>query len=688
MQSSTSASQLLWAIPALPFLGFVVNGLLSLVPAWRGERRDTPPAGRRTLVSLVGIGVLVAAFALTVVLAQQVAGSESVLTSTLGRWMSAGAFNVDWMLRVDRLSVLMMLVITGVGSLIHVYSTGYMADDAGFARYFAYLNLFVGCMLMLVMGANLPVLFIGWEGVGLASYLLIGFWFGTRENAVAGMKAFVVNRIGDFGLLLAMFLLWVNLGTLDFAQIAIDHGALTTATATTICVLMFLGCAGKSAQLPLYVWLPDAMAGPTPVSALIHAATMVTAGIYLIVRNAALFSSAPAACLLIVLVGALTALWAASVGLKQWDIKKVLAYSTVSQLGYMFVAVGAGAYTAGMFHLVTHAFFKALLFLGAGAVIHSLHHAFHATHRHDDAQDLRNMGGLMRRMPATGTLMWIATLAIAGIPPLAGFFSKDAILSAVADRAMESPLAEASLGGIPGRAILWLAYALGLITALFTAIYMTRLMRYAFHGTFRSGDDVSAEIHDAPWVLRGPLLVLGGLTLVGGWLQLPEVLPIGRTGLLEHWLSPIVGSSTTMLAGTGHLSHQTEYVLIALAIAVAVTGIAIAFGVLKPSGLKVKADAPADTGIGRVLAHDYFVDVAIAKGIVGPTVAGARKILWRGIDLGLLHGVAVNGGAQLVRMVSSIGSRLQIGAAGSYAWAIVLGAVVVIGLFTLRGLPS
>ena len=322
-----------------------------------------------------------------------------------------------------------------------------------------------------------------------------------------------------------MFLLFANLGTLDFATIVRGQGMIATPLMTAICLFMFLGCAGKSAQLPLYVWLPDAMAGPTPVSALIHAATMVTAGIYLIVRNASLFAAAPAACLVIVLVGALTAIWAASVGLKQWDIKKVLAYSTVSQLGYMFVAVGAGAYTAGMFHLVTHAFFKALLFPGAGAVIHSMPHALHASHRHDDAQDMRNMGGLMRRMPSTATLMWIATLAIAGIPPLAGFFSKDAILSAIAERAMESPLAESSLGGIPGRAILWLAYGLGLITAFMTAIYMTRLMRYTFHGRFRSGEDVEAQVHDAPWVLRTPLVVLGALTLVGGWLQLPEVLP-------------------------------------------------------------------------------------------------------------------------------------------------------------------
>jgi len=684
MISTSSVSQAVWLVPLLPLLGFLINGALSLVPAWRGERGDGIPAGRRTLVASVGVGVLVLSFAVSVWLASIVAGANTEVSSTIGEWMAAGQFRVDWTLRVDRLSMLMMLIITGVGSLIHIYSVGYMADDASFARYFAYLNLFVSFMLMLVMGANLPVLFIGWEGVGLASYLLIGFWFGDTANAVAGKKAFVVNRIGDFGLLLAMFMLWVNLGSLDFAAIAEGHSVMSTPLITAICLFMFLGCAGKSAQLPLYVWLPDAMAGPTPVSALIHAATMVTAGIYLIVRNAALFSAAPAACLVIVLVGALTAFWAATVGLKQWDIKKVLAYSTVSQLGYMFIAVGAGAYTAGMFHLVTHAFFKALLFLGAGAVIHSMHHAFHETHRHDDAQDMRNMGGLIKRMPATAALMWIATLAIAGIPPLAGFFSKDAILGAVAERALESPLAESSLGPIPGRVILWIAYGLAVATAFMTAIYMTRLMRYTFHGTFRSGDDVAASVHDAPWILRAPLIVLGALTLIGGWLQLPAVIPIGPTGLLDSWLKPITGAATTMLAGRGHLSHQTEYLLIGIAIAVAAAGMFTAFLVLKPQTLTTKAAAPAETGIGLVLANDYFVDSAIERGIVRPTVSTARKVLWRGLDLGLINGVLVQGSAHAVRLMSSIASRAQVGFAGSYVWAIALGALVVIGTFVFQ----
>jgi NADH-quinone oxidoreductase subunit L len=684
MPITTTSAPLLWLVPALPFLGFVVNGLLSLLPAWRGEREPSVPTGRRALVSAVGVGVMLAALVVSSILFTTISGTDTPVTSSLGQWMGAGTFRVDWALHVDHLSILMMLVITGVGSLIHIYSVGYMADDAGFARYFAYLNLFVGFMLMLVMGANLPVLFIGWEGVGLASYLLIGFWFGDTANAVAGKKAFVVNRIGDFGLLMAMFMLFANLGTLDFATITRDHAALSTPLVNTICLFMFLGCAGKSAQLPLYVWLPDAMAGPTPVSALIHAATMVTAGIYLIVRNAALFAASPSTSLIIVLIGALTALWAATVGLKQWDIKKVLAYSTVSQLGYMFVAVGVGAYTAGMFHLVTHAFFKALLFLGAGAVIHSMHHALHQAHRHDDAQDLRNMGGLMQRMPATGTLMWIATLAIAGIPPLAGFFSKDAILSAVAERALESPLAESSLGPIPGRVILWFAYGLAVLTAFLTAIYMTRLMRYAFHGAFRSGEGVESHLHDAPWLLRGPLVVLGALTVIGGWLQLPAVLPLGPTALLDRWLAPISGTSATLLAGSGHLSHQTEYVLIGIAVAVAAAGMAVAFIRLRTDTLTTKDAAPAETGIGLVLANDYFVDTGIARGITGPIVAVSRKVLWRGLDLGIINGVLVQGSAQAIRVASSLASRIQVGFAGSYVWAIALGAVIVLAAFTMQ----
>src|SRR5256886_787939 len=413
----------------------------------------------------------------------------------------------------------MLLVVTGVGSLIHIFSVGYMQEDPGYPRYFSYLNLFVFFMLVLVLGSNFPVLFVGWEGVGLCSYLLIGFWFSDKVNADAGKKAFIVNRIGDFGFMVAMFMLFANIGVRDFVWVsakALDLGA-GTSLVTTICLFIFLGCTGKSAQIPLYIWLPDAMAGPTPVSALIHAATMVTAGVYLIARSAALFSLSPVASLTVAVVGAVAAIVAATIGLKQWDIKKVLAYSTISQLGYMFVGVGVGAYVSGMFHLVTHAFFKALLFLGSGSVIHAMHAAYHQTHSAEDAQDMRNMGGLKRFLPVTYVLMWIATLAISGIPPLSGFFSKDEILGSVFARAHGSTLASASWLGIPGGTLLYIIYGIGLTAAFLTAIYMTRLMLYTFHGPVRTGAQEEQYLHEPPWIMTSTLVILGILTGFGGW---------------------------------------------------------------------------------------------------------------------------------------------------------------------------
>ena len=446
-----------WLLPLLPLLGFVLNGLLSLTSAFRAgpddpgadhahgalpaqahdhtgggaHGDDHHPVKRHRhagLVSLIGPGVLVAAFglALAIFLAMRGAGElHAPFVQRYFSWMPVGDLQIDAAFQLDQLSMVMVLIITGVGALIHLFSVGYMQDDPGYPRYFAYLNLFVFFMLVLVLGASYPILFIGWEGVGLCSYLLIGFWFSEKANADAGKKAFIVNRIGDFGFLVAMFMMFANLGALDFAGVdaAASQLPLGGIVVTAICLFLFLGCAGKSAQIPLYVWLPDAMAGPTPVSALIHAATMVTAGVYLIARSSVLFSLAPVAGLTVVLIGGLTAVFAASIGLKQWDIKKVLAYSTVSQLGYMFVGVGSGAYVAGVFHLMTHAFFKALLFLGSGSVIFAMHAAYHATHSHDDAQDMRNMGGLRKYMPITWVLMWAATLAISGVPPFAGFFS-------------------------------------------------------------------------------------------------------------------------------------------------------------------------------------------------------------------------------------------------------------------------
>src|SRR5213594_4087360 len=419
-----SALQLLWLVPALPLAGFLANGVLAL-------RR---PRAKHA-VSIIGVGVLLAALALAIVivLAFLREGTPGPLVFPYWEWMPVGDLHVTVALQLDQLSAVMLLVVTGVSSLIHLFSVGYMGEDPGYARYFAYLNLFVFFMLVLVLGASFPVMFVGWEGVGLCSYLLIGFWFSEAANANAGRKAFIMNRIGDFGFMVAMFVIFWSTGSLDFVTVFAHAPTALVAggsTITAITLLLFLGCTGKSAQIPLYTWLPDAMAGPTPVSALIHAATMVTAGVYLVARCNRLFALAPVSSAVVAGVGALTALFAATIALKQWDIKKVLAYSTISQLGYMFLGVGTGAYAAGLFHLVTHAFFKALLFLGSGSVIHAMHHAYHTTHSHEDAQDLRNMGGLARYMPWTTALMWIATLAIAGVPPLSGFFSKDEILTA------------------------------------------------------------------------------------------------------------------------------------------------------------------------------------------------------------------------------------------------------------------
>ena len=718
---SGSIAELVWLIPVLPFIGFLINGWLSIASAVRVGPRDPSAAGHdavghgadhgyggdsggahgddhhvaarhkyASLVSLVGPAVLLLSFGLTVAIFMAMLGvsREAPFVRTLFSWIPAGDLHIDAALQVDPLSMVMTLVITGVGTLIHIFSVGYMQDDPGYPRYFAYLNLFVSFMLVLVLGASYPVLFVGWEGVGLCSYLLIGFWFTDKANADAGKKAFIVNRIGDFGFLIAMFLMFANLGALDFAGVSAAAPALglNSALATTICLFLFLGCAGKSAQIPLYVWLPDAMAGPTPVSALIHAATMVTAGVYLIARSSFLFSLAPVAQLTVAFIGALTALFAATIGLKQWDIKRVLAYSTVSQLGYMFVGVGVGAYAAGVFHLVTHAFFKALLFLGSGSVIFAMHRAYHATHNHDDAQDMRNMGGLRRYMPVTFVLMWIATLAIAGIPIFAGFFSKDEILGAVFERAHESTLSQVSWLGIPGTTLLYVIYAMGLAAALLTAIYMTRMMLYTFHGPNRSGETEQSHLAEAPWVMTGPLVVLGVLSAFGGWLNLPALLPIGPIGVLEHWLEPVVGPATAAVTGSAaEPAHSTEFALIGAAVAIAVLGIIIAFVRLKPARLVPKAQAPEEQGIERVLLNKYYVDELYDRTIVRPTVWVSRSVLSQGVDQGLIDKVLVTWvGTGIPRLFGWFGSRLQSGQVGTYAWVLLIGVIAVLGAFTLR----
>jgi NADH-quinone oxidoreductase subunit L len=723
---SGTVAEWMWLLPVLPLLGFVINGLLSLNSAHFGPQDPNTPghhphsegaaeapaisdaeeagvvgddhhAVKRHrwagLTSFVGVGVLILSFALAAMIwrTMVVSHPDAPFIQRYFSWMPVGDLQIDAAFQLDQLSMVMILVVTGVGALIHVFSIGYMRDDPSYPRFFAYLNLFVFFMLVLVMGANYPVVFVGWEGVGLCSYLLIGFWFNDKANADAGKKAFVVNRIGDVGFLIAMFILFANIGVLDFVSVnarAVDLGA-GSALVTTICLFLFLGCTGKSAQIPLYIWLPDAMAGPTPVSALIHAATMVTAGVYLIARSAALFSLSPVASLTVAVVGAVTAIFAATIGLKQWDIKKVLAYSTISQLGYMFVGVGVGAYVAGMFHLVTHAFFKALLFLGSGSVIHAMHAAYHHTDSHEDAQDMRNMGGLKRYLPITCVLMWIATLAISGIPPFAGFFSKDEILGSVFARAQGSTLASASWLGIPGDMLLYAIYVIGLAAAFLTAVYMTRMMLYTFHGPVRTGAEEEKHLHEAPWVMTGPLLVLGILTIAGGWLNLPEVItdlvPVGPSETLARWLEPVVGVPTERVAGTAtHIAANTEELLIGAAVIIAVAGILLAFARLKPARLVPKRDAVPEQGFERIVAEKYFVDEGIEKGIVRPAYAVSRGFLWRLVDNGLIDGFFVNGSAALARGFGWLGSRLQTGNLGIYAWVFIAGALAMLGAFTLR----
>jgi NADH-quinone oxidoreductase subunit L len=712
---SGSIAELVWLLPVLPLIGFVINGAISLFSAFHlgpsdpsvahgshdasahGAGHDahdahdahaTPARGPlHGVVTIVGPLVLILSFALGVaIFFAMPTNMASPFVKTFFSWMPVGAdLPLRWAFQVDQLSIMMVLFITGVSALIHIFSVGYMGDDPGYARYFAFLNLFVAFMLVLVLGASYPVMFVGWEGVGLVSYLLIGFWFNDKANADAGKKAFIVNRIGDFGFLIAMFLIWSNVGTLDFSGVAAGVGALPAGgpLLTTICLFLLLGCTGKSAQIPLYVWLPDAMAGPTPVSALIHAATMVTAGVYLVARSSFLFSMSPVACLTVAVIGAVTALFAATIGLKQWDIKKVLAYSTVSQLGYMFVGVGVGAYAAGMFHVVTHAFFKALLFLGSGSVIFAMHAAYHGTHNHsDDAQDMRNMGGLKTKLPVTWILMWIATLAIAGVPVFSGFVSKDAILGAVFERAQGSTLASASLLGIPGSTVLFAVYVFGLAGALLTAIYMTRMMLYTFHGPNRTGAAAESLLHEAPWIMTGPLVVLGILSAAGGWLNLPEFLPLGPEGMFDKWLAPVVGGATARIAGGGPgVAPSTEQALVGAAVAIAIAGIAIAVVRLKPAALVPKKDSPEATGFAKVLENKYYVDEAYDRAIVKPVVNGSRLVLWKGIDVGIIDGLFVNGAALLARAMGWMGSQVQSGQLGTYAWVLVLGVIALLSAF-------
>ena len=606
-------------------------------------------------------------------------------------WMATGTFAVEAAIQLDQLSMIMMMIITGVGFLIHVFSVGYMRDDPGYPRYFAYLNLFVFFMLVLVMGASYPLMFVGWEGVGLCSYLLIGFWFGDREKSDAGKKAFIVNRIGDLGFLVAMFLLFAEFGTLDFVPIFGEAETLAYGGGliTAITLFFFLGAAGKSAQMPLYVWLPDAMAGPTPVSALIHAATMVTAGVYLVARSSVLFALSPVGSATVASVGAITALFAATIALKQNDIKKVLAYSTVSQLGYMFVGVGVGAYAAGIFHLMTHAFFKALLFLGSGAVIHAMHEAYHQTHRHADPQDMRNMGGLKAQMPITWVTMWIATLAIAGIWPFAGFFSKDEIIWQVA-----------AFGGAetaPFPLLYTIVWIIALAAAVLTAFYMTRLMLMTFHGISRTGERESEHLHEAPTVMWAPLAILAVLSLFGGWVNVPEALQTSWAGLggalpttewLHHWLEPITEQAHHIQeANLGELGHTAPFgggeVLWAfISTAAALLVVLVAIRIVGSQEIRDAAEDKTQlSGFGKLLLNKYYVDEMYDRYIVN-TVRRKAEFFWKVVDVGIIDRF-LNALGWVTKGVGWGVSMFQTGAVNTYAFVLTVGALIVLGVSVL-----
>ena len=627
----------------LPLAGFLVNGLM-------GRKIKNERA-----VGIIGSGTVGAAFLIASALFVQMLGApveERVHVVELFRWISAGSLHISFAYQVDPLSILMMLIVTGVGFLIHVYSIGYMHGDKGFWRFFAYLNLFIFMMLTLIMADNFLLMFLGWEGVGLCSYLLIGFWYDRRfekgPTGDAAKKAFIVNRIGDFGFLLGMFLLFTTFGTLNFSSIfAQAAGSPVGAPVLTwITLALFLGATGKSAQIPLFVWLPDAMAGPTPVSALIHAATMVTAGVYLVARCSLLFALAPVTLEVVAIIGACTALFAATIGLVQNDIKKVLAYSTISQLGYMFLALGVGAFSAGIFHLLTHAFFKALLFLGSGAVIHAMH----------EEQDIRKMGGLKEALPTTFRTFLIGTIAIAGIPPLAGFFSKDEILW------------KAFAGG---HTVLWL---IGLAGAGVTAFYMFRLLALTFEGEKRW--EAGKHPHEAPATMTIPLIALAFLSVAGGFVGIPASL--GGGNAIEHWLDPVFERAQVVLSAPLHPSEVTEYLLMVLSIGVAVAGI-----VLARTWYLRRKEVP-DTlserfaGAYRLLLNKYYVDEVYDAVIVTPTVKGSERLLWKGIDVGIIDW-SINTGAKMIGLLSRSIRLVQTGQAQSYVFVFILGVVTILG---------
>jgi len=645
-------------IPLLPLAGAAINGFFG--------RKSSKNA-----ISAVALLFCGAAFVMAVVIAANFSSASAPYSYRLAHWLRSGSFSVDFDFYLDQLSLVMLLVVTGVGFLIHIYSVGYMWDDDGYYRFMSYMNLFMFFMLTLVLAKNYLVMFIGWEGVGLASYLLIGYWFTKDSAAAAGKKAFIVNRIGDFGFLIALFLMIKHFGSLDFTHVFTAVRSLPAETAgagllTAIGVLLMVGAAGKSAQIPLYVWLPDAMEGPTPVSALIHAATMVTAGVYMVARSSAIFERAPMAMTVVAIIGTLTALFAATIGIAQTDIKKVLAYSTVSQLGYMFMACGVGAFSAGIFHLMTHAFFKGLLFLAAGSVIHGI----------GGEQDMRKMGGLRVYMPWTFATMGIATLAIAGIPPLAGFWSKDEILWKAFGAS-------------------WVYWLIGVITAFITSFYMFRLMYMTFGGEYRGtvapeahGHDTHGhgqghghgEPHESPWVMLGPLVILALLSVVGGYFG-------GYGNRFEHFLAPAfhgatveVAQETSREAGDSMLEH----LLMGVSISVAGLGWLLAYLLYSRHPQLPARIAAGLGGLYRAVASKYYIDGLYAVLFIKPLIDGSTTILWHGVDQGAID-ATVNNSATAARHISDNVRHMQSGNLRSYAGWVAAGAAVVIAYMVWMG---
>jgi len=629
-------NMLISLVPLLPLLGFLIISL--------NNRRLTHGVASLIACSAVLLSFITSVFLFTQLLS--LPEEQRFFQVIISEWITTGDVAINISFLVDPLSSLFLMIITGVGFLIHVYSIGYMHDDAGYNRFFSYLNLFVFFMLLLVMGSNYLVMFVGWEGVGLCSYLLIGFWFKNQDYNNAANKAFIMNRIGDLGLLLGVILIFINCGSFEYTEVFAKVSSIDTGTLTLITILLFVGATGKSAQIPLYTWLPDAMAGPTPVSALIHAATMVTAGVYMVVRNNLMYTLSPMTLQVILVVGLITALLAATIALTQNDIKKVLAYSTVSQLGLMFVALGLGAFSSGIFHMATHAFFKALLFLGAGSVIHAL----------GNEQDLRNMGGLRKYLPITFFTFFIGVLAISGIPPFAGFFSKDEIL---AHAFAQNP-------------VVW---ALALLTSLLTAFYMFRLFFLTFYGKARASEEKMKHIHESPKSMAIPLIVLAILSIVGGFINVPEVL-MGSSWLSE-FLSPVLAQSNAITT-THVLSHSTEYALMGLVVGLTLVLIIVAYVMYVGKNSIPVAEGVALNPVHRGMYYKYYIDEIYNAIIVKPLFWLSSK--FDEIVEKMAIDKLVNSFGKVVVEGSKVFRLLQQGTTGFYIFVMVIGIILMLTL--------